>query len=305
MTGASGCVGRAVVRALLAAGHDVVAAQRTRPSIFPAAVGWRAFDAGTPAVAASLFEGVDALVHLAATAHVVPRSSSEVDRMVEVNGSGSRRVADAAARAGVRRMVYASSVAVYGSGRTTGDAPCPDTPYGRSKLLGERPFLDAGGVILRLSLIFGDGDRGNLAVLAKQVRAWGGVVLGDGSNRKSMAYAPHVGERIERILATPSIPEAAFDLVDYSPTQRELLDSIARAVGRPPPHRVPLRPFQAAGTLIDAATRALGRSPRWRRRVDKLVEETTFSGAALDRLLSYEVPRTLDRALHETFGGAA
>ncbi len=307
VTGASGCVGRAVARALLAAGHEVVAAQRdTRAAltILPG-IEARAYDAASGADPADLLRGVDALVHLAAAAHIIPRSSAEIERMMRVNAHASASLAAAAERAGVERTIYASSVAVYGAGRATGHAPAPDTPYGESKRAGELPFLRSGGTVLRLSLVFGEGDRGNVAVLARQVKLWGGVVVGDGSNRKSLVYAPHIGDRIVRLLTLPRTDvTGAFDVVDYSPTQRELLSSLAGAVGRKSPPRLPIAPFHLAASAIDVGMRAFGRTPRWRRRVDKLAESTVFSGAELDRVLGFTPPRTLGAALVDAFSGA-
>lgn len=304
VTGASGCVGLAVSRALLGAGYDVVAAQRSPSGPPGLQVAVVRYDAAAARVPDRLFDGVDALVHLAATAHVVPRTAAEIERMRAVNVDGAARVAAAAVTAGTTRLIYASSVAVYGSGRTTGDEPRPDTPYGRAKLEGEQAFRDAGGTILRLSLVFGEGDRGNVAVLGRQVRRWGGAVLGDGENRKSMVHAPHIGERIVRLLGQPrETARGTFDVVDYSPTQRALLDALARAQGKRPPPRLPLLPFRVAGSTLDAVRRLGGRAPRWRRRVEKLIESTVFSGAELDRLLGYVPPRTLEEALVETFGG--
>ncbi len=222
--------------------------------------------------------------------------------MMRANAETSLRLARAAAAGGVRTLLYASSVAVYGAGSAPGDAPSPDTPYGESKLAGERPFLAEGGMVLRLSLVFGPGDRGNVALLARQIRRWGGVVLNRGLNVKSLVYARHVGDRIAKILEEPgALAGAPFDVVDYSPTQAELVTTLASVLGRRPPPSVPLRPFQLAGTAVDVALSTLGRPARWRRRVDKLAEDTRFDGAKLDARLDFAVPRTLRAALAETF----
>ena len=87
------------------------------------------------------------------------------------------------------------------------DSPDPSTFYGRTKLVGELFARERGAVALRLSLVFGPHDSGNVALLARHVRRWGGVVLGDGQNRKALVYAGHVartmGLPIERlVLAT-------------------------------------------------------------------------------------------------------
>ena len=108
VTGATGFFGPGIVQRLQEAGHEVVSAARHHA---PARV-----DVGDAASCRALFEahaGADAVVHAAALAHVPagPQAAALCER---VNVEGTRNVADAAARAGVRRFVFISSVTVYG-----------------------------------------------------------------------------------------------------------------------------------------------------------------------------------------------
>lgn len=303
VTGASGCVGRAVTSALRRGGHSVITAQRHG--------GDRPLDLNRPASVADVAAGVDVIVHLAARAHVVPRTDAEREEMRRVNAEGTAALVKAA-RVGADRpkIIYASTVAVYGPEQREEDSTAltPETVYGASKLAGEVSVREAGGVALRLALVYGAGDAGNVAVLARQVRRWGGAVLGDGSNRKSMVYAKHAADRIVRLVEREdwrAISAHSFNVSDEAPTQRALLGALAQAVGRKrTPPSLPMLPFRLAGEALDLLQRARGQSPRWRRGVDKLVEDTVFDGSRLDRLLDYTPPRTLEQAMRETFGGA-
>lgn len=118
ITGASGNVGSRTVPALLATGQvdEIVGVVRRPPaSGWPDAVRWLSCDigvAGAQPVLEAAFRRADAVVHLAW--QIQP--SRDLDRMRRTNVDGSRRVFEAAARAGVKTLVYASSVGAYSPG---------------------------------------------------------------------------------------------------------------------------------------------------------------------------------------------
>ncbi len=107
--GATGNVGSAVVRELAARGHDVVGIARRRPDV-PAggSVTWRDADVSRDDLA-PLLDGADAVVHLAWMFQ--PTHRPEITW--SANAVGTRRVLEAVARAGVGRVVVASSIAAY------------------------------------------------------------------------------------------------------------------------------------------------------------------------------------------------
>ncbi|XKH33534.1 NAD-dependent epimerase/dehydratase family protein [Azospirillum doebereinerae] len=112
VTGANGFVGRALVPLLAERGHWVRAAIRNSGTAVPAAaetvgVG----DIGPDTDWARALDGIDAVVHLAARVHVMRDTAADpLAAFRAVNTEGTRRLAESAASAGVRRFVYLSSV---------------------------------------------------------------------------------------------------------------------------------------------------------------------------------------------------
>ncbi len=168
VTGAGGFVGKVVARTLAAAGHQVTAIyRRTRPADLAglANVALKALDLAEMGG----LEPLDAVVHCAAD---VPAFCPDPDALYRSNVDGARRLFDAAVAAGATRIVYLSSMSVYGTISApvvTEDTPSTDPEvYGRSKLEGERllaavcartPIL--AGLSIRLPGVVGRGGRNN------------------------------------------------------------------------------------------------------------------------------------------------
>ena len=219
ITGGAGFIGSNLVHALIAAGHQVGViddlSTGSSENLHPYA--WSRtldiLDSAFPALVAEF--APDAVVHLAAQASVSV-SLQDPERDWAVNAEGTRIVAKAAREAGARRMISASSAAVYGEPLAS-DLPLAETapkapanPYGTSKLAAEGLLAsELGGsdvdyASFRFSNVYGPrqdgaGEGGVVAIFCTRMHAGQSpVVYGTGAQTRDFIY---VGDVVAAIIA--------------------------------------------------------------------------------------------------------
>ena len=216
VTGASGFVGRALVNDLAAQGHRVRAAMRQPADIFAREVEVVAVsDLARPIEWWPLLRDMEAVVHLAGIAHAGSGIAEEVyDR---INRTATAGLAAAAAKAGIRRLVFVSSIRAQAGASsdhvlTEDDPPHPTDAYGRSKLAAEAAVRTSNVpfTILRPVLIYGPGVKGNLASLLDLVGSPWPLPFGALRNRRSLLARENLVAAIHLSLAEPAT--AAQDL---------------------------------------------------------------------------------------------
>lgn len=211
VTGGAGFIGSNLVFALLAQGHEVGVIDDLSTgsvgNLHPAA--WfRKMDILDPAMPALVSEfGPEAVVHLAAQTDV-QRSIADPEQDMAINQGGTEAVARAALSAGVRRILSASSAAVYGEPETL---PLPETaakrpsnPYGASKLAAESALaavLEGTGVdfaSMRFANVYGPrqdwrGEGGVVAIMgARLASGERPVIYGDGRQTRDFIFVGDV-----------------------------------------------------------------------------------------------------------------
>jgi len=218
---------------------------------------------------------------------------------------GARHVCDYANRSGCNRVLFTSSISVYGptSGPTSENAPLrPATPYGGSKLAAEqlhRQWLDAGPdrqlVIVRPGVIYGPGDPGNILRMIRAIRA--GLFVAPGGARLHKSYG-YVYGLLDALVAAMEWNErlVIFNYVDY-PTEPlvSIAEDARRFVGAKwPVWRVPLTPILALAGVVQLVTG--GRSEIHPVRVRKAATSTYIVPQVLrDRgwRFTYDFPTSL------------
>lgn len=214
VTGSAGFIGSTLCTRLVRDGWVVTGIDAFTDSYDPVEKILRAASltriAGTTLVAGDLvdlelervFEGAEVVFHLAGRAGVRPSFALE-QSYIHDNVVATERVVGAARRAGVRRVVCASSSSVYGDGDAPfrEDAtPSPISPYGRTKLEAEQCCLAASGrdleaVALRYFTVFGPGQRPDMGLRLFAEAALAGrpiTLFGDGSQRRDFTYVHDV-----------------------------------------------------------------------------------------------------------------
>lgn len=265
VTGASGFCGRPLVARLVAAGYQVRAAvRRAPPKPLPAGVETAPHaDLAGPVDWAPLLAGVDAVVHLAGIAHVAPGIPE--DRYDRVNHRATADLARAAQRAGVKHLVFVSSIrAQCGPAAdhvlTEADTPRPSDAYGRSKLAAEAAVAAAGVpfTILRPVLIYGPGLKGNLAALAR-LAAWPIPLPFAGfANRRSLLGVDNLVGAILFVLTTPATHGETYVVADPQPISLAEIVAALRPGGPP-------RLFALPHGLVATAARLVGGADVWDR----------------------------------------
>ena len=272
VTGAAGFIGRALCRGLTQCGHTITGLSRGPAEPIPA-VELRAIgDIGPETDWSGHLDGIDAVVHLANRAHRSPRVAAHSDEP-----DAPRSLALAAAKAGVHRLVYMSSVRAMGEATAPGapfgaaDTPLPRDPYGLGKLATERALLTAGRedgievVILRPPLVYGPGVKANFYRLMRLVASGVPLPLALIDNRRSLIFIGNLVDLVGRVCLHPGVGGRvllARDGVDLSTP--ELIRALAAQLGRPaqlfavPAPVVPaLCRFPVAGPLVSRLTLSL------------------------------------------------
>jgi nucleoside-diphosphate-sugar epimerase len=291
VTGAAGWLGRnllaaaaptrALVRALVQSPDEAALAALAGSSVEPV-VG----DVRDPAALDRLFDGCPAgatVVHAAAVIH--PTTGTR--QLFDVNVGGTALVLDRARRHGAARFVHISSNSPFGANpgpehRFTEASPfSPHLGYGASKHEAEELVRRSAGrdglhpVILRPPWFYGPHQPERQTTWFRAVRRGRFPLVGDGTNRRSMAYPGNPVHAIERAEVAPVAPASAYWVADPEPyAMADVLATVRRALadeGLPVSGGQPRLP-RLAGVVAEAADRALQRTGRYHQSLHVLGE---------------------------------
>lgn len=304
VTGGCGFIGSVLIRALRERGVSEVRIlddlSRGSPDAVPApgrrVVSWpdapESWEPGVDIVVggvenydavSAVVQGADVVVHLAANAGVV-QSMDDPLRDLEVNVRGSLCVFEAARRAGVPRVVTASSAAAVGSAEppvSERSLPRPSTPYGAGKLAGEAyagAYAQAFGletVALRFGNVYGPFSQAKDSVVARFIKQWRQgepwVIYGDGDQTRDFIFIHDLVDAIIRAGTLPGVGGHVFQIATSRETSvNELaaaLGDVLREMGLEPPRvkHGPKRPGDVRRNFSD--TRLADELLGWRAQV--------------------------------------
>lgn len=270
VTGASGFIGTHLIRSLASEDFQVRALTR-RPLAASPGVELIVTNESLPEVEwASVLEGVDVVIHLAAAAHLPDASDDDFDR---VNHHATARFAEQAAAARVERFVFISSIgAQVGSAvahvLTEDVPPRPVTPYGRSKLAAERAVRAVGVpfTVLRPCLVYGPGVGGNMRTLINVARTPWPLPFGAFTNRRSLLAVDSLISAIKFVVTSPGTLNETFLVADPEALTLAQIIAAVRAGAQQP-----TRLFAVPPDVIRLFLAAMGRGELWNRLGGNLV----------------------------------
>lgn len=244
VTGASGLVGNLIVRRLAFEKHQVHALARTTESashVKDVAAKIELADLTLPATLESALAGVDTVVHCAA---LVGSGRGSTNEYFRINVDGTRALAAAARKQGVKRFVHMSTAGVYGLNMLKGNVD-ETTPLGKgngytnSKIEAEAVVRASGleYVILRPYWITGGGDRFLIPSVAPMLLKNSFAYIGDGQQEWSLSVVENVAAAAAMAATHPGAGNQIYNVADVNVKISTTIELIAKALGVPMPTR--------------------------------------------------------------------
>jgi nucleoside-diphosphate-sugar epimerase len=304
VTGATGAIGPVLVRGLLQSDYDVRVFVRKpdHHDLPPESVTVFTGDITDRRAVKQAVAGCDVIFHLAAKLHVTNPAPSLREEYEAINVRGTRNIVDAALEHDTKRLIFFSTISVYGP--TDGiqifdeeTPPSPRTIYAQSKLAAEAIALAARrstgeplSVVLRLAAVYGPNMKGNYQRLLGALSRGLFLPVGNGKNRRTVIYVDDV-VRAALLAAQAATPGRIYNVTDGEVhTFQEIVTAISLVTeGRPPLLHLPPTPLRWLLKLTDRGFALVGRQPPISEAtLDKLVEDVAVSGERIRQELGVE-----------------
>ena len=306
ITGGDGFIGKRLTQLLRDEGHGIVSIDTH---------GDPAIDMMDKVAFVGACKECDVIYHLAAlhSDDVFPRS-----RYYEINAEGTKNVIEAAETHDIQTIIFTSTFAIYGldTGMPDEDSiPQPFNDYGKSKLKAEeilKAWADKDPkrtvIIVRPVVVFGEGNRGNVYTLIRQIQSGLFVMIGSGQNKKSMAYVGNVAGFLHHCLQSSS----GCHVYNYADKpdldMQSLTDIIYPALGKEKPgFSLPYALGMMAGFCFDILARITGKTfPISTVRVKKFCANTTCEAERYKQtgfIPEWTIQEGLSRMIQSDFKG--
>ena len=237
---------------------------------------------------------------------------TDPEEYYSTNVEGARVLCEVCEEKGINKIVFTSSVAVYGfasSGTGEEGAIDPFNEYGRTKALAENVYREwrekdpenRSLIIVRPTVVFGEGNRGNVYNLLNQIYSGAFAMIGNGKNKKSMAYVENLAAFLVKCIESGE-KYAVYNYVDTPDFTMNELVSLVRGKLRGKSTvgiRIPKFIGLIAGYTADVLAKLGVKLPISSIRVKKFCASSEFSSAKAE-LDGFEAPYTLQEGLDRT-----
>lgn len=231
----------------------------------------------------------------------------------DVNVNGARNVIDIAEQKGIKKILFTSTVAVYGLNKINPTEHSPKDPfnhYGKSKHLAEEILInwynekpqERSLIIIRPTVVFGPGNIGNVYNLLHQIAINKFLMIGKGDNKKSMSYVENVAAFICYCIKKDLKGYNLFNYADKPDlTTKELVEQAEIALGKKVlPLRIPYSIGLMGGYFFDALSRLTGKKYSISAvRIKKFCATTQFSSVHIEQT-GFKPKFTLNEGLEIT-----
>lgn len=286
ITGASGFIGRYLIKELIDQGYQITGLSReAQPS--QEGIDFITGDITKPESFSSALKNMDMVFHNAAYA----MDWGKKNDFYEINVKGTKNVAEACREHGIQHLIYTSSAGVYGYPKdettiTEETEKKPLNMYQKTKYDGEkvlREYNDLTVSAIRPPLVFGPGSPA-LKIAFSNLRKGKMIYIGDGTQQLSIAHPLDVA-RCMRLIAEKDTKGEVFNVVSFICQIKEFMQTIAEKTGiTPPTKHVPFSLAYAVAWL----TEMLKKNPTLTRfRVKSLGTTRIISADKAKRLLDY------------------
>ena len=306
VTGANGFVGRTLCPVLEDANMRVRAAVRDGGGRLPESSGADVVSVGSIGADTAwlpALRDVEVVVHLAGRVHVLRETVRDPQaEFHKVNVFGTEHLARVSAHAGVKRIVYVSSIGVNGrhtmeSAFSETQEPSPHNAYALSKWDAEQVLHKVSEetgievIVLRPPLIYGPGVKANFLRLMDLVNRGLPLPMGSIDNRRSLLYVGNLADAISKCIQAPEAAGKTFLVSDGEDVSTpELVRRIRKALG------VSTMVLPLPTAAIRLAAYLTGRSSS----VEPLLDSLVIDSTEIRRVLGWRPPSTMDQGLWET-----
>jgi len=310
ITGGSGFIGARLIQTInTVASITVLSRKQSLPDLCDSISVVQGNLAEQDSMPDDMLTDIDCIIHLASHVHDVKGLEID-DKHFTVTEDGTRYLIEKAVKSGVKAFIYVSSVKAMGESTLTladEESVCrPESPYGHSKLAAERLVLEMGRkhdihvCVIRLPMVYGTGNKGNLPRMIAQIDKNRFPPLPDIDNKRSMIHVDDVVQSILLALTKKAANGNVYIVNDgeYYSTYNIYLEIVKQLKGKAPFLRMPVFVFRMLAKTGDLLGRIKGRPFVFNSDVyRKLFDSAYYSSDKIQHELGYKPTKTFYTAL--------